>query len=85
MEVIMEGGSENIRRSYKEYPIVNTNKGKIYSRLSTIDRGFRPKYIASKHLYFKYLTLIYIRVAYLVSTLYITILQLLLSKGLAIY
>ena len=44
MGAIIEEGSKNIRRSYKEHPIVNTNKGKIYSRLSTINRGFRPKY-----------------------------------------
>jgi hypothetical protein len=29
MEVIMERGSENIRRSYMEHPIVNTNSPPI--------------------------------------------------------
>jgi len=56
MEVTMEGGSKKIRRSYIEHPIVNTNsppiqrtnKGRIYSRLSTTDKGPRSKCIASK-------------------------------------
>ena len=91
MEATIEEGSENIRRSYIEHPIVDadsppirrTNKGRIYSSLFTADGGFRPKRIACKHLCPKYYTLIYIRIAYLVSTLYTIILQLPLSKGLA--
>ena len=87
----MEGGSENIRRSYMEYPIVNTNsppirrtnKGRIYSSLPTADGGPRPKRMACKHLCPKYHTLMYMRMAYSVSTLYTTILQPPLSKGLA--
>jgi len=55
MEIMIEGGSKKIRRSYIEHPIVNTNspsirrtnKGRIYSRLST-NKGPRSKYIASK-------------------------------------
>ena len=86
----MEGGSENIRRSHMEHPIVNTdsppirrtNKGRIYSSLPTADGGPRPKRIAYKYLCPKYYTLIYMRMAYSVSTLYTTILQLPLSKGL---
>jgi len=82
MEIIIEGGSKNIRRSYMEYPIVSinslpisrTNKGRIYSRLSITDGDSRPKYIASKHLYSKYYTLIYIWRARLISALYTTIL-----------
>jgi hypothetical protein len=82
MEATIEGGSENIRRSYIEHPMVNTNsppirrtnEGRIYSRLPTTDGGPRPKYIARKHLCFKYYTLIYIRMACSVSTLYTTIL-----------
>ena len=89
MEAIMEGGSENTRRSHMEHPIVDadsppiqrTNKGRIYSSLPTADGGPRPKRMAYKYLYPKYHTPIYIRMAYLVSTLYTTILQLPLSKG----
>ena len=91
MEAAIEGGSENIRRSYIEHPIGDTdsppirrtNEGGIYSRVPTTDGGPRPKYIARKYLYPKYYTLIYVRMIYSVSTLYTTILQLPLSKGLA--
>ena len=89
----MEKGSENTRRSHIKHPIVDansppiqrTNKGRIYSCLPTIDRGPRPKRIAYKHLRPKYHTSIHMRMAYSVSTLYTTILQPPLSKGLATY
>ena len=64
-------------------PIQRTNEGRIYSCLFTMDGGPRPKYMAYKHLYPKYHTLMHMWMAYLVSTPYTTILQLLLSKGLA--
>jgi hypothetical protein len=91
MEATMEGGSENIRRNYIEHPMVNTNsppirrtdKGRIYSRLPTTDGDPRAKCMAIKHLRPKYHTLMHMRMAYLVSALYTTILQPLLSKGLA--
>ena len=91
MEAIIEGGSENIRRSHMEHPMVNadfppiqrTNKGRIYSSLPTTDGGPRPKRMACKYLCPKYHTLIYMRMAYLVSTPHTTILQPPLSKGLA--
>ena len=85
----MEKGSESTRRSHMEYPIVNadsppiqrTNEGRIYSCLPTMDRGPRPKRMAYKYLCPKYYTLMYMRMACSVSTLYTTILQPLLSKG----
>ena len=40
--------------------------------------------MASKHLYPKYYTTLYLRIAYIVSTLRITLLQLLYGKGPAI-
>ena len=91
MEATMEKGSESTRRSHMEHPIVDadsppiqrTNEGRIYSCLPTIDGGPRPKYMARKHLYPKHHTLMHIRMAYSVSTLYTIILQPLLSKGLA--
>ena len=87
----MERGSESTRRSHMEYPIVDadsppiqrTNEGRIYSCLLTTDGGLRPKCMACKYLRPKYHTLMHMRMAYSVSTLYTTILQLLLSKGLA--
>ena len=89
----MERGSENTRCSHMEYPIVDadsppirrTNEGRIYSCLPTVDGGFRPKYIAYKHPRPKYYTLMHMRMACSVSMLYTTILQPLLSKGLATY
>jgi hypothetical protein len=72
-----------------EYPIVDTNsppirrtdKGRIYSRLPTTDRGPRPKCMACKYLCPKYYTSMHMRIARSVSTLYPTILQPPLSKG----
>ena len=64
-------------------PIRRTNEGRIYSCFFTMDGGLRPKYMAYKHLCPKYYTSMHMRMAYSVSTLYITILQPLLSKGLA--
>ena len=49
-----------------------------------MDRGPRTKRIASKHLYPKYYTILYIRIAYTVSTPRTTLLQLPHSKRLAI-
>ena len=72
----MEGGSENTRRSYMEHPMVDTDsppirrtdKGRIYSRLPTTDRGPRPKCMARKHPRAKYYASIHMRMAYTVST-----------------
>ena len=87
----MERGSESTRRSHMEHPIVDAdfppiqriNEGRIYSCLSTIDGGLRPKCMAHKHLHSKYYTLMHMWMAYSVSTPYTTILQPPLSKGLA--
>jgi hypothetical protein len=78
MEATIEGGSERIRRSYMEYPMVNTDsppiqrtdEGRIYSRLPTTDGGPRPKRMARKHPCPKYHTLMYMRMACLDSTPY---------------
>ena len=39
-----------------------------------MDGGSRPKYIASKYLYPKYYAILYLRIAYIVSTLRTTLL-----------
>ena len=88
---MMERSSKSTRCSHIEHPIVDadsppiqrTNEGRIYSCLPTIDRGLRPKCMAHKHPRPKYYTLMHMWIAYSVSTLYTTILQPLLSKGLA--
>ena len=89
----MERGSKSTRYSHIEHPMVDansppiqkTNKGRIYSCFFTIDGGPRPKCMAYKHPRPKYYTLIHMRMAYLVSTPYTTILQPPLSKGLVTY
>ena len=55
-------------------PIQRTDKGKIYSCISTTDGGPRPKYMANKHPYPEYHAILHLRMAYTVNTLYNTIL-----------
>ena len=65
-------------------PIQRTDKGRIHSRIPTTDGGPRPKCMASKYLYPKYYATLYLRMAYIVSTPYTTLLQLPYGKKLAI-
>ena len=82
METAIGKGRESIKSDYVEYPIVEgdsppirrIDEGRIYGRIPTIDRGFRPKCIASKYLYPKYHTTLYLRMAYIVNTPYTTLL-----------
>ena len=55
-------------------PIRRIDEGRIYGRIPTTDGGPRPKYVASKHLYPKYYAILYLRIAYIVSILYTTLL-----------
>ena len=79
MEVVLGKDHKN---NYMEYPIVKsdsppiqkTDKGRIYSRIPTIDKGPRPKCMASKHPYPKYYATLYLRMAHTVSTPYTTLL-----------
>ena len=80
----MEEGGESTESNYVEHPIDDSNspsiqkivEGRVYSRLFTIDRDFKTKYIASKYLYPTNYTILYMQMAYINSTLYITFLQL---------
>ena len=65
-------------------PIRRTDKGRVYSRLPAINRDHRPKCMASKHLYTKYHTAMYVWMAYTVSTPCAAFLQPPLSKRSAI-
>ena len=84
MEIIIEEGRERAKSNYVEYPIGEANsppirrtdEGRIYGRISTTDRDPRAKRIASKYLYTKYYTTLYLRMAYTVSTPRNTLLQL---------
>ena len=85
---MLERGNKNTRHSHLEHPINNTNnpliqktdKGRIYSCVFIINKGYRPKCMANKHPCPKYYTAIYIWIVYIVSTPCTAFLQLLLSK-----
>ena len=70
-------GRKSIKSNYIEYPIGKgdsppirrIDKGRIYSCFPTTDGGPRPKRIASEHLCPKYYAILYLRIAYTVSTL----------------
>ena len=80
----MEEGGESVKSNHMEHPIDNSDsppiqktvEGRVYSRIPTIDRDPRTKYIASKHLYPANYTTLYMRMAYTNSILYATLLQL---------
>ena len=93
MKTALEKGRESTKSNYVEHPIgegdsppvQKTDEGRIYSRFSTTDGGPRPKRMASKHPCPKYHATLYLRMAYIVSTLlYTTLLQLLYGKRSAI-
>ena len=55
-------------------PIQKIDKGRIYSRFFIMDGGLRPKCIASKYLCPKYYAILYLQMAYTVSTPHTTFL-----------
>ena len=83
VKTTLEKGRESAKSNYIKYPIVKgdsppiqrTDEGRIHSCISTLNRDFRAKYMASKHLYTKYYTTLPLRMAHAVSTPYNTILQ----------
>ena len=82
VEAAMEEGGESAESNHIEHPIDNSNsppiqktvEGRVYSHLLTIDRDPKTKYIVSKHLCPTNYTILYMRMAYTNSTLYITLL-----------
>ena len=82
MEAAMEEGGESAESNHMEHPmddsdfppIQMTVKGRVYGRLSTMDRDFRTKRIASKYLYPANYTILYMWMAYINSTPCITFL-----------
>ena len=72
---MVEEGSKSIESNYVEHPmgdtdsppIRRTDEGRIYGRLSTTNRGSRAKRVASKYLYSRYYTILYVRIAHIVS------------------
>ena len=92
VETTMEEGRERAKSNYVEHPmgeadsppIRRIDEGRIYGRISTTGRDPRAKRMASKHPCAKYYTILHLRMAYIVSTPYNTILQLPHGKRLAI-
>ena len=76
MEAALGKGRKSKKSNYMEHPIVEgdsppiqrTDEGRIYSRIPTMDGGPRPKCMASKYLCPKYHAILYLRMAYTVST-----------------
>ena len=82
MEAALGKGRESKKSNYMEHPMVKgdsppiqrIDEGRIYSRISTMDGGLRPKCMANKYLYFKYYAILFLRMAHTVNTLYTTLL-----------
>ena len=78
----IEKGGKSIKSNHIKHPIDNSDspsiqrivKGRVYSRLPTINRDFRTKRIVNKYLYPTNYTILYVRMAYINSILYITLL-----------
>ena len=78
----MEKGGKSAESNHIEHPmddsdsppIQKTVEGRVYGRLPTTDRDLRTKYIVSKYLYPTNYTILYMRMAYINSTTYITFL-----------
>ena len=78
----MEEGGESAESNDIEHPIDDSNspsiqrtvEGRVYSRLPTMDRDPRTKYMASKYPYPTNYTILYVRMAYTNSTIYATLL-----------
>ena len=79
----MEEGGESVESNHVEYPIDDSNsppiqktvEGRVYGRLFTMDRDLRTKCIVSKYLCPTNYTILYVRMAYINSTLCATLLQ----------
>ena len=78
----MEKSGESAESNHVKHPIDDSDsppiqrivEGRVYGRLFTIDRDPRTKYIASKHPYPTNYTILYVRMAYINSTPYTTLL-----------
>ena len=80
--MVLGKGRESKKSNYIEHPMVKgnspsiqrTDEGRIYSHILTMDGGLRPKCMASKYLCPKYHAILHLWMAYIVSTLYTTLL-----------
>ena len=93
VKTTLEEGRESAKSNHIEHPMVEgnsppiqrTDKGRIHSCISTLDRDPRAKCIASKYPYAKYYTILLLWIVYAVSMLLNTILQLPYKERPAIY
>ena len=91
--MVIEEGGKSAESNHVKYPMDDSNsppiqktvEGRVYSRLFTIDKDPRTKYIVNKYPYPTNYTILYMRMAYINSILYITLLQPPHSQRLAIY
>ena len=68
IETAIEEGRKSVKSNYIEHPIGEADfppirridEGRIYGRIFTTDRDSRAKRIASKYLYTKYYTILYL-------------------------
>ena len=82
MEAALGKGRESTKSNYMEHPMVKGDsppiqrivEGRIHGRIPTMDGGPRPKCIASKYLCSKYHATLLLWMAYIVNTLYTTLL-----------
>ena len=78
----MEEGGKSAESNHVEHPMDDSNsptiqrtvEGRVYGRLPIMDRDFKTKCMASKYLYPVNYTTLYIQMAYINSTPYITFL-----------
>ena len=78
----MEEGGKSVESNHIEHPMDDSNspsiqrtvEGRVYSCLFIMDRDSRTKCIANKYLYPINYTTLYVQMAYINSTLYITLL-----------
>ena len=82
VEAAIEEGGESTESNHVEHPMDNSDsppiqktvEGRVYSRLFTTDRDPRTKRMANKYLYPANYTTLYVRMAYINSMLYTTLL-----------
>ena len=80
---MIEEGGKSAESNHMEHPMDNSDsppiqktvEGRVYGHLPTMDRDPRTKRIANKHPCPANYTILYVRIAYINSTLYATLLQ----------
>ena len=82
VKAAMEEGGESTENNHVEHPMDDSNsppiqrivEGRVYGCLPTTDKDFRTKRMVSKHLYPANYIILYMWMAYINSTPYVTLL-----------